>query len=485
MSTVSKTAKKYNNFKSLVNGVFNSKLFPFAMAAVMVLCYYTSIDLAAIYFVAVVGILIFTLSDDLTPAITLFAFINIIVSYKNSPSYTAGGSDYYFQTHVLIQIIILVGLLVAAAVFRLIKTVYTRKFKPTPVFYGLCALAAVFLINGAFSANYTFANLIYGFIQAVIYLGVFALLKDNFKFDKDTFEKIALNFLALSIVLVIELAVAYLTYDNLYENGVFIRDYVSFGWGVYNTMGLLLVLCIPSVMYLASKYKYGFILTIYSIILAIACVFTTSKQALIGILIVYPICFVCLFVWAKKKLSHLIVYIVTAVCGIIFVAVCWDFVYNTALTLIGNVFVDGHFYASNRTVLYGLGFEHFESAPVLGVGFFRLSLINGAVNNSSGLSMMPDFYHNTLLQMAASCGVIGFIIYVVHRCQTVISFFNNATKERLFIAATILVILVLSLFDVHMFDIMPTFTYSALLAVLVASENKKTKQPKPLFVIQV
>ena len=486
MSTVSKTVRTEKNIKSLLNRAFNSKLFPFVVAAIMILCYYTSLDIVAIYFVAIAGILIFLLCDDLTPFITLFVFINVIVSYKNSPSFTAGESNYYYQTHILAQAISLIVLLILAGVYRFIKTAYTGKFKRTPVFYGLCALSAVFILNGIFSRGYTPMNLVYGILQAVIYLGVFALLKDNINPDKANLKRIALTFFALSIVLIIELGVALLTYDNIIVNGELIRDNISFGWGVYNTMGMLLVLCVPSVIYLASRYKHGYLFTIYSVLVAAACLLTTSRQALLGLIVVYPVCLFGLLIWSRKRLGNIIVIISAAVCALVLVIIFHNIVLDAIKQVFSNIIVDGHFYASNRLSIYSVGLEHFESAPVFGVGFYHSGL-GHMMNNVSGLDLMPYFYHNTLLQMAASCGIIGLAAYIAHRCQTVVSFLSNITWERTYIAASMLVLLVLSLLDVHMFDIMPTLIYSSLLALLVASEDKKPRQllkPKQPFIIK-
>ena len=480
------TAKTKNSIKSLLNEAFNSKLFPFLLAAVIIICYYTSLDIVAIYFVAILGILIFTLSDDLNPFITLLLFMNVIVSYKHSPSAMAGGSSYYYQPHILWQVAILIALLLLSGVFRLIKTFREHKFKPTPVLYGLCALSVAFLLNGLFCSSYTFMNLAYGAVQAVIYLGIFAVFKDNVKVDKAAFEKIALSFFALSILLIIELAVSYLTYDHVFwASGEIDRDTLSYGWGVYNTMGMLLVLCVPSVMYLAGIYKHGYLFTAHSVLIAAACLLTTSKQSVLGLIVAYPVGLICLFIKSRKRLGSIIVLAVAAIIAVIIVGVFRDKFIVLMTQAFTSVFQNGEFYASNRAMIYNMGFNHFESAPLFGVGFYSPGL-HATMQNVSGLDAMPYFYHNTLLQMAASCGIIGFAIYVVHRCQTVISFLNNLTVERAIIGVTILALLVLSLLDVHMFDILPTMTYSSLLAVLVASEKGKPQKPvKPKFIIKM
>ena len=102
----------------------------------------------------------------------------------------------------------------------------------------------------------------------------------------------------------------------------------------------------------------------------------------------------------------------------------------------------------------------------MGSGFYVHYTYTGA------LGFFPKMCHNTVLELMAACGIVGLAVYLVHRVQTVISFFKNITMERSFIALTILPILILSLLDVHIFVIFPTLIYSGLLAVLIKSQNK-------------
>lgn len=486
MSTESKAAKNGKSVKELINVAFGSKLFPFITAAIVIFCYYTGLDLVAIYYVAIVGILILTLCEDLTPFITLLVFLNVIISYQHSPSEASGNSDYFFQTAVAAQVICVLVLIVSAGVIRLLRTVHQRRFRPTPIFYGLCALSLAFILNGIFSKNYTPMNLVYGLFQTVIYLGVFALLKDNIKVNGKTFGNIAVAFLALSVVLVAELFIAYFSTEGIYVNGELYRGRLSFGWGVYNTMGMLLLLCVPSVVYLASVYKRGWLLTLYSVLLVLCCILSMSRQAMLGVAVIYPLCLIYLIKRTKQKLINWLIIGAACIGTIAIVAIRWHSFTNAFSQIFSNIIVDGQLNGSGRMKLYGTAINEFFRAPLFGTGFYSGGL-DGMLYNASGMDIIPLFYHNTILQMAASCGVIGLAAYIVHRCQTVFSFFKNITVERSYIAVSILALLVLSLLDVHMFDILPTLLYSSFVAVLVASEKdkKKTKLERPKFIIQI
>jgi O-antigen ligase len=81
-------------------------------------------------------------------------------------------------------------------------------------------------------------------------------------------------------------------------------------------------------------------------------------------------------------------------------------------------------------------------------------------------------YHNTFVQLLATSGIIGLATYVVHRASTVVSFVKNINYQRIYLALCILSLLIVNLFDNHLFYLFPTLIYSSLVAILVNSERK-------------
>lgn len=468
---------KMSTAVELIKKVLSSRIFLFVTAALILLSYYVGLDIFLVYYLAIAGILILIFFEDLTPLIAIFLFLNLIVSYPNSPSPNTGGSDYFFHPAILAQVIVVLVLFIGAGVFRLIRTIVQKKFKLTPMFFGLCGLSVAFAIGGFFSEGYSALSLAYGLLQAVLYLGLYALMKDNIVIKKDTFKNIAFVFFVYSIVLLVMLAVGLLSY-NVFADGEVHRGRLVFGWGVYNTMGMWLLFCVPAAVYLARVCKRGWLFTIYSLVLALACVLSLSRAAMLGIIIIYPLCLVLLFIKSKEKLVNACIVSGAAVIVLIFVAIKWEAVWNAASSIFANLFKNGEFNASGRGGLLEMAGQDFLRAPFLGVGFFgsHIGDLEFMVDNT-GLGFIPFFYHNTIMQMLASCGVVGLLAYIVHRVQTVKSFLSNVTAGRSFLAITILSILILSLLDVHMFDIMPTFMYSSLLAVLVKTEKYKEAEP--------
>ncbi|MGN0818569.1 MAG: O-antigen ligase family protein, partial [Candidatus Coproplasma sp.] len=439
---------------------------PFITAVVVVGCYYLAWDMVTIWYMALCGIAVLLLLKDVTPLISLFLFMNIMISWKNSPSEVAGNSDYYFQPTVLVQLGILIGAYAAVAIFKVILSIKNKQLKPTPTLWGLCAFALAMILNGIFSQAYNAMNAVYGLFMAFFFLVIFALGSGNIKVEKSTFEKIAWAFIALSLCLILELMVAYLTYDGLFVDGRVDRVKLMFGWGVYNTMGMLLTISLPSAAYLAIRHKYGWIFTAYLMVLLACAYLTLSRQAILCGSVVFFLCVIAIFVKGKNEVAHGGIMLAGMIVAIILTKQYSDVINQTLESLSDNFFS-----GSGRIDLYKLGFSYFMEKPLFGVGFYVPVEQDPGF---TGLDIIPRMYHNTVIQLLATGGVVAFATYVIHRAHTVISYAKNPTFERTYVALTIAALLMLNLLDNHLFYILPTLVYSMLVAVLVNSENAKT-----------
>lgn len=450
---------------------FGCRYFPFVTAAVALFCYFLGLDLLIMYFIAITSALILVFCEDLTPLVSNFLFMSIMVSPANSPSYmsTSQNQGYYSSPAVYSQLIVLVVLMLAAMAYRMAITAKNKKFKLTPTFYGLCALSAAFILNGIFSPDYNPLNLVYGVFMAFFFLVIFVLIKDNVTCTEKTFLNLAYAFAALGAALIVELFIKYVTTENIIVDGVINKNLITFGWGIWNTMGMLLTLCIPPVMYLAGKSDRGYLFFAYAIVLLVAAILTMSRQAMLGAVVIFAVCLVILLLKGKNKLINGIISGVLAAVLIILAGVY----HQKILTLFDSVFatLSG---ANGRFMLWELAWKNFLSAPVFGTGFFA----NVPAPDFDGLAIIPEMYHNTIMQLLGSCGILGLIAYLIHRAQTIKVFFKNVTHERTFVALIIAALLLMNLVDNHLFYILPTLIYSSLIAIL---EKSQTPEKPPLL----
>ncbi len=463
------TLTKIKNGKPVkaVKRFLSWRYFPFITAALSLLNYYTGLDIFYIYYFCITGTLILLISDDSTPLISNLILMAVMISRKNSTMPLMGGSAYYSSSVILTQIIILLSIHILALIYRLAKTIKQGNFKFTPIFFGLCAFAAVLLLNGLFSDGYKPKNLLYGLIMAACFLGVFAAMKDNVNCSKESFINVAYSFVALSGVLLIELLVTYLTTEGIIENGTIQRTKLVFGWGTYNQAGMMHLICLPPILFLAGKQKYGYLFSVYALAATAGTIFTMSRQAMLGLIIILPLCVIILIITGRNRLANIIIAALALLGLAVILGVLWS-----KILLFFESLKSSFETGSGRTLLWKQMFANFKSAPFLGVGFY---VRYDGYSGQSGLGFLPHMCHNTVFELLGACGICGLIAYVAHRIQTIICYFKNVTPERTFIAITVLAILILSLLDNHIFNIFPTIIYSCFIAMLVKSEKAENK----------
>ena len=117
----------------------------------------------------------------------------------------------------------------------------------------------------------------------------------------------------------------------------------------------------------------------------------------------------------------------------------------------------GNVTGSGRTVLWKDGFEAWKSYPIAGVGFWYL--------RTTGHWYFS--FHCTPLTYLYCAGVLGLLAYLYHRFMTVRAVFGaKLTKERVFVALTMLAMLCNALLDIAMTSATHLMYYSVMLALI-------------------
>lgn len=451
------------NFRGALTAVLSSRAFPFFTAALIMACYYLGLDMVSIFYLGATVILMLLLLDDLTPLVSQLFFFNVMVSLKNSPGEIAEAlhPDYYSRPVNLALIGVILGLVIIAIIVRLITVFKDKNHKPTPVLIGLCVLGLTFLLSGTGKSGYSVYDFIYSLIMAAVYVGLFALITFNVKICEENYKKICFGFLALSLLLVTELFAVYIKNGSamLNSQGEIIKEMVVFGWGIWNTIGTLLLLCIPAVVMLATKYEYGFGFLAYATVLFVAVFLTTSRQAMVGAVVVYPASLLLAVIKSKnKKVTWITVAGIILIGGIIVISK-WETITRLLGSVMDNIYHNGELFGNHRLPLIKSAMQFFAENPLFGAGF---SLDFGDVD-FTGLNFVSEMACNTFAEILAACGMTGFIAYLVHRVQTFVYFTKNPTFDKAYFALIIVGLLIASLFDNHMFYILPNLIYSSVL----------------------
>ena len=121
---------------------------------------------------------------------------------------------------------------------------------------------------------------------------------------------------------------------------------------------------------------------------------------------------------------------------------------------------------SGRFEIYITGLKQFLEAPFFGNGFYcseGLVFQHGQGVIPTEGYFLPPRYHNTVVQLLASCGVVGLLGYGFHRYQTIKLFIKNPAPHKTFLAMGLLAHALASLLDCHMFNMGPGLTYGVML----------------------
>jgi len=458
--------KKYLNF---IRAVISNKFFPFLTATIICACYYLGWDLVAMAYIALAFIFCLLLLSDATPAIGVLLFLNCFVSKKNSPSPNTGASSFYYSPAVISFIVLLALLCVVALIYKVVKRVRVGAFKVTPTFFGVIALSVALVLNGLFSKAYSPSNLLFGATLGAIYSGFFTFVCACVKPCKQNYIKIAYAFLALSLLLVLQLIILYFTTPQILKNGAINKELIVFGWGIWNTMGMLLSCSLPFVLYLAGNQKYGFIFSAFSAVVALCVFLTSSRQSILATAIIYPIGFIYLIAKGRHQFANLAVCVALVISGLLTVAVFKEQVIKIIDEMLQSLTnSEGVFTGNGRTELLQQAYNSFINSPIFGGGFFAEVK---SVPNFDGLDFVPEMYHNSVMQMLGACGGVGFFAYMAHRAQTAIIFLRNPTYDRSFVALSLTALVITGLFDNHLFYIFPSIFYASLVALLAQSED--------------
>ena len=127
------------------------------------------------------------------------------------------------------------------------------------------------------------------------------------------------------------------------------------------------------------------------------------------------------------------------------------FEYSDKISSLLGSYISQGFGDNGRFELYKHGIENFLSHPIFGGGF------GSCIEDNFGHGIEPNRYHNTIIELLATCGLMGFGAYIFHRYQTIRLIWKRKANDCvIFLGLVILGLLLTSLLDNHFFNIYPS-----------------------------
>ena len=440
-----------------INDFLASPYYLIALTAVSMAAHLLALELWAYTFFTLVVLYSCIIGNELLPVAPLFLFSYILPSAGNNPGKHEGS---IFATPWFFVLAALVVLAFSIFIFRNLKRLFSGKKQLLP---GILALCLAYLLSGIGSAAYPDAlvkNLTLAAIQGISLVLPYLLILGGVDWKNVRKDYLGWIGVCAGCLLVFEVLANYLQ-GGVIVDGVIDRKKIFTGWGMYNNMGVMLAMMIPLAFSLTHRYKKDWLGLLVGGVFLVGVILTCSRTSMVAALGIYGVCaLLLLFHSPNRKKAFL------SIGGLLALVVIVMVIFRQPLLQLFSAFLAKLTDPSSRHVIFAKGWEQFVSAPIFGTSFFSpgLSKAWDFSTLDSFSSLFPPRWHNTFVQLLASCGIIGVVAYVFHRVQTVQLFFRHKGTDRMFYGCSILALLVCCLLDCHFFNIGPVLFYSVIFA---------------------
>ena len=462
-----------------INAFIHSKWLVFLVAIFSVVSNFLGLDYYFYLFVAGLAIYISIFGRDYLPYIPLMIFSYIAPSIANNPSKSE--NSMFLLNNGGLTLLIMGG---AVAFFFLVRLIFDREIGFRSMFKtkykllgGMVILGISFVLSGLGSALYEgfeVKNLIFAGVQIAALILPYFIISFGVKWNRVVKDYIAFAVILFGLVVSAQIVFAYIT------NGVIVdkkpdNTLIYTGWGVNTNMGAMIALAIPFAFYYIAKDKNIFINNLVVLVLIFCNVLTLSRNSILVGMIFYAICLIISLFKSKKAITKII-----TILFIFLLIACFYVFSNHFFNVLGFSFSRG-FSTSGRDRIYENAIETFFSYPLFGGGFYAINstLLPSEVGWNS---FFPRMWHNTILQVMATGGIVCLIAYLIHRIQTAKLIFAKFNIENGFIALSILSLLLMSLLDCYLFQLGPMLFYSSALAFIEHRKPHVKEEPFEKFI---
>lgn len=443
---------------------FVSKLYFMLIGALTVLSNIFGLELPVYCCLIALSIYICLFGKDLLPLIPIIFCCYIAPSRDNNPGINAD-SIFYPQNGGIV-IYLLAGLFVLALLFRLAldpeigrRAFLTAKRKLLP---GILILGGAYLLAGAFSGHYFengINNTVFGLLQFLAILLPYFLLTGGVKWGEAPSRYMAWTGICVGFSLLFEVLAVYIIADPIVGDEIK-RNRIFTGWGNYNNMGAMLAMMIPFAFQLGCVKEKSWLYSLCGALFLMGVLLTCSRTAILCALVIFAVSTAELFLNSRNRRicirTNLTAFAVMAGVLLLF--------YHDLLPSYLEIF-SIHRSISSRFDGFDAAISQFLDHPLFGGSFFSTNYYLEEWSTVEAFtSFFPARWHNTVMQVAASCGIAGLAAYAYHRFQSIRLLIRKRTLENIYITISISTLLITSLFDCHLFNIGPALFYSMALA---------------------
>lgn len=429
--------------KKNVEKFFNSPFYIPLLLAVTLTCWNLQQDAAGVAILCFFAVLTLVCGRDSSPLVPIAMFATAIFS---RPA---------VQLDINLMLYIVSPPLLLSIIYHVIA--YKPRLKAGKYFWGLL-LAAIglslggLLFDSVISHFLTVAGM--GFLTLFLYVFFFSTAKNFKRFAID-------GFTALSLLIIFQVALYYIKAPDF--EIAFRTKRIDLGWGNSNNAGLVLSMLLPVTFYKCTEKKWSVLFLLAAIAQYIAVLFTLSRgNMLFGGLMFVPLLIITFF-FCKSRPLYLSCLAAAGAAALAVILFAPEF-FATVSGKLTSLDLDDN----GRFELFVQAFDDFKLNPLFGVGFFH------------NYDVIPNWYHNTVLQVIGSLGIVGTLAFIPFFYQRYVMVFKKFNLCNFYMLCAVVLSALYGLVDCNFF-----FIYNAIFTVfiyiIIESETRTTDIVARLF----
>ena len=424
---------------------------------------------------ALLGV-VFATSKDLTPITIIIFEIVQVVSDVNAVVF-----DAVFIVAVCIVVVVLVGGMIIHIVrFKPINK--NMRLKGFSVALIACGISIIIGGIDVLPERQILPALVIMFYGMVV---IFCALVFNDGLGKNNSERLVRSIIyaliASALLAAVQMFTVLIELGDVFE-AIASKYEISTGYGYPNYLAYLYTRAIPICVYFASKNKKGSCLWLLGAYFFALCIVITSCRAA---LLMGAIVGVASIVYFGIKTERKKDFFITIGVLVLITAIGLIIIRDEIKSLFATLFRMG-LDSNGRFDLWKTGLERFIKHPIFGVGIDYD--IGGRLDkHPTNTPYTPYWYHNTIVQIMCSLGIIGCIVFVFYfyRQYRAFALVKKTSVKALMFA--LIAIQLISLLDIEFltpqdFFQMAVITYGAVQSLPNSQEEtffykfKKTKK---------
>ncbi len=300
----------------------------------------------------------------------------------------------------VVTVAALVPIVIAGFTYNLIRFRNKRNYVKGKLYYPMALAYVAALCGGLFFAPY---DKIWTFVVFGVGLGIYFLYFLCVNCGEGDKREIFAKILFFGgIIVSAQIIIWFLRRPDFI--GALESKQLRVGWGMSNTIALVLVMAMPAVVYLGiTQREYSYVMFPILAILTGLLLMTLSRGNILFGAPVATTCCIIGLIKSKRSIRFVALGVLLISAVIVLLALP---AFRVIAYRLFHQYGNGYFDDNGRIPLYRQAVENFWKNPVFGVGFFKYK--GATVIDGPAVSFLWKV-HNTVLQILACSGIVGAI----------------------------------------------------------------------------